>query len=254
MKVAIHQPHYFPWLGYFDKIAKVDRFVIMDEVQFVPRSYMSRNSFLNNNGEVVYQSLIVSKVGYREKALRQIEVMDCATWQNKQRVFFDNNYGRFPYYNQVMKELEHIFEKEYVYLLDVQLDTIRALCCMLNISTELVLQSSLTIEHGIDAKSTLTEEEKQHRRCLDVIHICEAAGATQYITGCGKSLEFVDPKMFEQHQIQLALQEYQCPIYPQKYTAEFVPNISALDMLLNCGIEESRRIFWENVNSTHEFE
>lgn len=255
MKVAIHQPHYFPWLGYFDKMAKVDRFVVMDQVQYVPRSYMSRNSFLDKNGDVVRQSLTVSKVGHRDKELREIEVIDCAVWQNKHEAFFQNNYCHFPYYEEVMREFTDVFSRPYSRLLDVQTDTIKGICRLLDIKTELVFQSDLTIEPSIVSDSGLTEEDqKRRRRCLDVIHICEAAQATHYITGRGKSLEFVDPQLFEQHHIRLALQDYNCPVYHQKYAKEFVPNISALDFLLNCGIEESRRIFWENVRSSHEFE
>lgn len=255
MKVAIHQPHYFPWLGYFDKMAKVERFVIMDQVQYVPRSYMSRNAFLDKNGEIVRQSLTVSKVGHRDKELREIEVIDCAVWQNKHAVFFRNNYCHFPHYEEVMKEFSEVFSRPYLRLLDVQVDTIRAICRLLDVKTELVFQSDLTIEPTIVSDNSLTEEEqKRKRRCLDVIHICEAAQATQYMTGRGKSLEFVDPQIFHEHQIQLALQDYTCPVYPQKFAKEFVPNISALDFLLNCGIEEGRRIFWENVRSTHEFD
>lgn len=255
MKVAIHQPHYFPWLGYFDKMAKVDRFVIMDQVQYVPRSYMSRNFFLNKNGEIARLSLTVSKVGYREKELREIEVLDCAVWQNKHAVFCRDNYCHFPHYEEVMKEISGVFTRPYTRLLDVHIDTIQSICRLLDIRTEIVFQSDLTIEPSIVPDGTMTEEEqKRKKRCIDVIHICEAAQATQYITGRGKSLEFVDPLLFQQHQIQLALQDYTCPVYPQKYAKEFVPNISALDFLLNCGIKESRRIFWENVRSTHEFD
>lgn len=252
--VAIHQPHYFPWLGYFDKMAKVDRFVVMDQVQFVPRSYMSRNSFVDKNGEIVRLSLSVSKTGHREKELKEIETLNCPIWQNKHALFLKDSYQYMPYYEEVMNEIGNIFEKPYTKLIDVQMDTITSICRMLNISTELVFQSDLTIMPSIVSDDNLTEEEKKRqRRCLDVIHICIAAGATHYITGRGKSLEFVDPKLFEQHHIELAVQDYTCPKYPQRHTKEFVPNISALDFLFNCGIEEARRVFWENVHRTCEF-
>lgn len=252
--VAIHQPHYFPWLGYFDKMAKVERFVIMDQVQFVPRSYMSRNSFVDRNGEIMRLSLIVSKTGHREKELRQIEVINCEEWQNKHALALKKSYQYMPYYEEVMNEIHGIFEKPYSKLIDVQMDTIISMCRMLDINTELVFQSDLSIEPSIMPDDSLSEEEqKQIRRCMDVIHICTAAQASGYITGRGKSLEFVDPNLFEKNHIKLALQDYTCPVYQQRHTREFVPNISALDFLFNCGIEEARRIFWKNVHSTHEF-
>ena len=63
--VAIHQPPYCPWLGYLDKMAKADEFVVLDEVQFTDRSPMHRNKFLQLNGEAKLLSLSVCKKGYR---------------------------------------------------------------------------------------------------------------------------------------------------------------------------------------------
>lgn len=54
MKVAIHQLHHFPWLGYMDKMAKVDKFVIMDQVQLEDKSYMCRNRIIDRNGQIVF--------------------------------------------------------------------------------------------------------------------------------------------------------------------------------------------------------
>ncbi len=71
MRAAIHQPHYFPWLGYFDKMAKADLFVFMDEVQLEDRSYMLRNRFLRKDGELMYLSITASKKGYREKKIQR---------------------------------------------------------------------------------------------------------------------------------------------------------------------------------------
>ena len=64
----------------------------------------------------------------------------------------------------------------------------------------------------------------------------------------------MDPILFKKNDIQLVVQQYTCPRYQQVHTQEFVPNISALDFLFNCGNEKGRKIFWENVQKTHEFE
>lgn len=252
MKVAIHQPHYFPWLGYFDKIAKVERFVLMDQVQYVPRTYMSRNTFLNRSGEQVYLSVPVQKAGYREKELKDIMLLN-DDWKGKHMAFFSEHYKRFPFFREIMDFIEPFMEKDYSSIYEVDKASILSVCKMLNITTEFIDQSAYQIPaqpHSPDDD----EETKRRRRCMDVVRICQAAEATKYITGAGKSLEFVSKEIFAENHIEFAVQQYTCPVYPQSNTTEFVPNITALDFLFNCGIEESRRIFWANVNQAHEFE
>ena len=61
MMVAIHQPHYFPWLGYLAKMASVDKFILMDTVQLEKRSYMHRNRIIDPDGEVRYLNISCEK-------------------------------------------------------------------------------------------------------------------------------------------------------------------------------------------------
>ena len=249
MRVAIHQPHYFPWLGYFDKMAKVNRFVLMDEIQLEDRSYMLRNRFLQKDGTLTYLSVTAAKKGYREKKYNEIEVVDVPRWQRKHASYICDLYRKSPYLEEVFSEISPVFEKKYRYLVDVTYDSILSIMKLLNIPTEIVLQSNLNC-----AKNEKLGEDKTERQSNDVLALCQAAKATAYLTGSGFSLEFLNTKKFEEAGIPVAIQEYRCPAYRQEYSNEFIPNISALDLLLNCGIEESRRLFWENVQSTHEFD
>ena len=85
MKVAIHQPHYFPWMGYLDKMAKADKYIVLDEVQLEDRSPMVRNKFLQNNGEEHILGLSIRKKGYREKMTKEIELSDVKDVLAKQK-------------------------------------------------------------------------------------------------------------------------------------------------------------------------
>lgn len=249
MRVAIHQPHYFPWLGYFDKIAKADRFVLMDAVQLEDRSYMLRNRFLRKDGELCYLSVTAAKKGYREKKYNEIETMDNARWQGKHLSYLRDLYSRSPYRDEILERLMPVFTKDYRYLFEVTKDSILLCMELLDIRTETVDQSALDWRREGEAPL-----DKEGRRSGDVLGICRAAGATAYMTGTGASLEFLDMGSFAEAGIPVAVQRYECPRYPQMFSGEFIPNISALDMLFNCGIAESRRVFWENVNSTREFD
>ena len=249
MRVAIHQPHYFPWLGYFDKMAKVDRFVLMDEVQLEDRSYMLRNRFLRKDGELCYLSVTAAKKGYREKKYNEIETLDNARWQGKHLSYLRDLYSRSPYRDEILERLMPVFTKDYRLLYEVTKDSILLCMELLDIRTEIVEQSALNCHRNGEAP-----QDKNARRSGDVLDICQAAGTTAYMTGAGASLGFLDMEQFSATGIRVAVQDYQCPRYQQLFSKEFIPNISTLDLLFNCGIEESRRIFWENVNSTHEFD
>ena len=73
MMVAIHQPHYFPWLGYLAKMASVDKFILMDTVQLEKRSYMLRNRVVDPDGKVRYLNISCEKHNHYEKEYREIE-------------------------------------------------------------------------------------------------------------------------------------------------------------------------------------
>ena len=249
MRAAIHQPHYFPWLGYFDKMAKADLFVFMDEVQLEDRSYMLRNRFLRKDGELMYLSSTASKKGYREKKYNEIQTIDNAHWQRKHLAYLRDLYSGSPFRDEILEHIMPVFTKNYQFLFDAARDSIFLCMDLLDIHTETITQSSVNWRRNCG-----DEKNADARRSNDVLAICQAVGATAYMTGAGASLRFLNAEQFAESNIPVIVQSYQCPRYPQMFSKEFIPNISALDLLFNCGIEESRRIFWENVKKGCEFD
>lgn len=112
---------------------------------------------------------------------------------------------------------------------------------LLNIKTEIVYQSGLSYDRN-SKKSDM------------IIDICIAAESNVYLAGCGASVEYLNREKFAKNNIKVVFHEFKHPIYSQVNSREFVPGISILDMLFNCGIDETCSIFWANVNSTHEFD
>lgn len=248
MKGAIHQPHYFPWIGYFDKMAKADRFIIMNEVQLEDKSYMCRNRFVSRDGELIYLTVTCSKKGYRDKKYKDIEIMDCQKWQNKHWDYFKSTYKYNPFLKEILEHIEPIFSKNYEYLYEVTFDSIMAIKNLLNIPTEIVMQSDLDCKNEKNA-----EGNKDSRRSGDVLALCLAAQIDEYFTGSGASLSFIDSEEFKRENVSVFVQDY-CPIvYQQRFTSEFKGNISALDFLLNCGIEAARDMFWENIKNENDY-
>ena len=139
-----------------------------------------------------------------------------------------------------MKEIENIFENKVECLADITENSIKAVCKMLGIKTVILRQSDLhEFEANINNLSDQREEE--------IIRLCLSQQADKYITGKGASLGFVNEKDFNRFGIELIEQDFETFEYKQRFTTEFIKNISILDCLFNIGIEETKRLFWENV-------
>lgn len=239
MKVAIHQPHYFPWMGYLDKMAKANLFIILDQVQLTSSTNMYRNRFLTSAGKERYLTVPFEKKGYMEKEFRNVLLNQQIDWQEKHKNFIFSTYKKMTNFAEIWPLIKPVFEKHYETVYQVSMDTIEIVRKIFGITTPMVLQSELEWRH--DAKKNDL-----------ILALCEATGANIYLSGNG-ARKYMDIVPFEQAGIRVVYQDFTYPHYQQKYSDEFVANLSSLDMLFNCGIEQSRRIFWDNVKSTNEF-
>lgn len=238
MKIAIHQPHYFPWMGYFDKMAKVDKFIIMDDVQLVDCSPMVRNKFIDNQGKELLLSLSIDKKGYLEKTTRDIKLVNWKIVRKKQAKSLYFNYKKCKFFDEIWIKLKNIFEKDYIYLIDLQIDIINNIREFLNIKSEIIYQSDLNYN-------------KELKNSDLVLELCLITGANIYLSGNG-GRKYMNLDDYKNNNIEVIFQKFDYPIYPQENSKEFISKLSILDLLFNCGIEKSREIFWENVNKTKE--
>lgn len=238
MITAIHQPHYFPWPGYMDKMAKADKFIILDEVQLTDRSPMVRNRFLTFDGKEAVLSLSVQKKGYREKKTKDIELCNMKEIQSKHRRFFECNYKRAVYFDEIMERLNPIFHQSYDNLIEIQMDTIHLIKDLLDIKTELVYQSDL-------------DYNKESKKSDLMKSLSMAASADIYLSGNG-AREYMDTESFEKDGIKVVYQKFESFVYQQFDLDTFVPNLSSIDMLFHLGIDGAKYLFWKNVNKEKE--
>lgn len=233
MKVAIHQPHYFPWLGQMDKMAKSDVFVFLDEVQLTIKSNMYRNRLLKVNGEADYITVAACKHGYREKAFREIELNPAVDWQNAHLAFFNNHYKKAPFYNEIMDLITPFFHASFTTALETALASTSLVMEMLDIHVPTVLQSSLDYDR-----------EAQNSDLM--LSICDVMNADIYLSGNG-ARKYMRVEDFIKKDIKVEFQEFTYPSYQQINTNEFIPNLSSLDILFNLGIEHARTMFWKGI-------
>ena len=235
MNVGIHQPHYFPWMGYFDKMAKSDKFILLDDVQMEKGSYMYRNRIINAQGKISFLTISGDKHGYLGKKYRDIETVNDQVWLQKQSNMLWQSYKDSPYYDSVWSIISPLFSSTERTICSYCVRSIRAIKELLEINTELLYQSELCVDDS-KKKNDL------------VLSLCQAVSADRYISGNG-ARKYTDEDSFNSAGIELQYQVFQQPEYPQLHTSEFIPGVSMLDMLFNLGIDNTKEIFWKTINS-----
>ena len=217
MRVAIHQPQYLPWLGYLDKLDAADVFIVLDTVQFSKHEWQNRNRIRTKDG---WQWLTVPIVDRFPERIDRVEINARTDWQRKHCQALRLHYGSAPHWAPLGPELTALLQEPWTRLRDLNLAVLNVLCRHLGITTP--HRSSSSME---------TREERTER----LIDLCRAVGGTVYLSGQrGPSL--TDVRRFSQAGIQVQVQDYQHPEYPQRY-APFVSHLAVVDLLFNCGPE-----------------
>lgn len=217
MKVAVHQPQYLPWLGYFDKMDEADCFVLLDDVQFKKNEWQNRNRIKTASG---WQWLTVPVVRRFPQRISEVRIDAGAPWSRKHIRALTMNYASAPAFDIHRPFFEELYAREWTLLHDLSLEAIFYLVAALGIQTKLVLASAL----ALTPVETATER---------LVAICQALGADSYISGAG-GRDYLDPDRFAEAGIGVDFQAFHCPSYPQRF-GRFEPNLSVVDLLFNCG-------------------
>lgn len=218
MIVAIHQPQFMPWLGYFDKMDRADCFVLLDNVQFKKNEWQNRNRIKTAQGPM----WLTVPVTYRFPArILEVEVNPQVNWRHKHLQALRTNYSRAPYWERLSPFLEEFYERDWEDLASVNRASIEWLREELGIGTPLRIASRM---------EGLSQEPTQR-----LVDICRTVGADTYLAGAG-GRDYMDMEDFERAGIEVIFQEYAHPSYAQLF-GDFVSHLAALDLVLNCGTE-----------------
>ena len=218
MIVAVHQPQYLPWLGYFDKIDRADIFVLLDNVQFKKNEWQNRNRIKTAAGS---QWLTVPVTYKFPQRIDEVGVNNRERWQHQQRQAILSNYRKAPYWDAVAPLLEEILTPAWEFLAPLNIFVVRKLVELLGIATPLHVASELPA----------FPENPDER----LIAITKHFGADTYLAGSG-GRDYMDLDRYEKNGIKVLFQEYRHPVYEQRFGA-FEPFMSVLDLLFNHGSE-----------------
>jgi hypothetical protein len=222
--VAIHQPNFLPWLGYFDKLARADVFVLLDSVQF-PRSghgeWMNRVQALVQ-GEPRWLTVPIRRRGVQ--TIREVEIDDSQGWRQKLLRTLELSYARAPFVDGVFPLVEQVVEHGEPLLADFNEYGVRTFADALRLErAEIVRSSSLDVAGtGSDLLAEITR----------------AVGGTTYLSGGGAS-EYQREESYRARGIELVFQDFEHPQYPQGRDV-FVPGLSVVDALMHSGADGVR--------------
>jgi hypothetical protein len=215
MKVAIHQPHYLPWLGYLDKIDAADVFVLLDTVQFKKHDWQNRNRIRTKDG---WQWLTVPIIDRFPERIDQVETNGRTEWPRKHVQALHLHYGGCRFWDRLGPPLTALLQQPWPRLCDLNVALLDLLCREFGIRTPRLLAS------------TLPAREEPTDRLIDLVR---AVGGTIYLAG-QMGPAYMDATRFSQAGIAVEVQAYQHPEYSQRY-APFLAGLSVVDLLLNCG-------------------
>ena len=218
MILSAHQPYFAPFPGFFYKAFMSDLFVILDDVQFPQgTTWISRNRFKSHQG-ALWITVPVWKKRMGLQKISEVRICHEGRWARKHLESLKSAYRKAPYLSEHLGSLGEMFSEKNEKLLDLNLALIHYLMKALDIQTKTVLLSDLNVPSS------------GSRRLVD---LCTKLGASQFIAQT-PAKKFIDEKLFRDAGVALSFFNPPAPVYPQLW-GDFIPNLSTLDLVLNCG-------------------
>lgn len=208
------QPYFLPYIGYWQLLAAVDRFVVYDNIQYTKKGWINRNRFLRNGSDAFFTVPL-------KNASDALDV--------KERVLADDfdprsilnplaaAYRKAPFFADVFPMLETIVTAAPRNLFEYLHHSLVMIAAYLDIATPIVVSSTVSIDHGL----------KSERK---VLALCEALAADRYLNPAG-GRDLYSASTFAEHGVALQLLRSRPPVYRQ-YDNPFVPSLSIVDVMM----------------------
>jgi hypothetical protein len=225
--ISVHQPQYLPWLGYFNKIARSDYFVLGDDVQFVRNEWQNRNRISKISSRVGWQWLTVPVPHPSFPIpLRDVMIDSSQPWAQQHLRKINSQYGTLPYYKKYIEEIAWIIKQPWSRLAALNTALLKHFCKLFDISTTILEAPQLP--PGLDASERLA-------------YITAQLGGDAYLSGVG-GREYLKLMPFEKQGLNVSFQLFTAAPYVQHhFSPRFVSHLSIIDALFNCGVELTRK-------------
>jgi hypothetical protein len=214
--LAIMQPTFLPWVGYFALMDRVDRFVLLDDVQFDKRSWQQRNRIKTAQGPLWLTVPVMTK-GRRDQTILEAQIQPDSRFSQTALKTLEHAYAKAPYFSEVLERMEPAFAMAEHGLCALNIALIEALCDLMDLKADIVRSSATPV--------TSTKAQR-------LADLCTVHGAQRYLSPPG-SKDYLegDPAMDEAG-VALSYFNYAHPQWPQLH-GDFEPYMCALDLVMN---------------------
>lgn len=234
--VAIHQPNFLPWLGYFDKMARCDCFVFLDDVQIQKTGGGWANRVkVAVSGQPKWITAPIDRSYHGVRNINETRFVVENDWRQKVFKTLQANYRRAPYFSSTMNLLEPLLLNP-----DDNLSTYNT-NCILRIASELGISNE-----KCRRSSSLTHAGQSNELLVSII---QTVNGDAYMCGGGAS-GYQDPQIFSEASISLVYQNFVPDPYPQFNIDAFVPGLSIVDVLMNIGKNGAREMLAHSARRT----
>lgn len=217
MRIAIMQPYFMPYIGYFQLINAVDKFVIYNDVNYIKQGWINRNNILLNGTSFQFTIPLENASSFKKINETKLNNKLYGIWRDKFLKSLHQAYNRAPYYKKVSNMIINLMNQNYNYVCDLNVAAILEVCRMCNIDTEI-------IESSENYQNDYLKGEGR------VIDICQQEFASVYVNAIGGKMIY-DRVSFSDKKIKLQFLN-SLPICYRQYNHDFVPNLSIIDLLM----------------------
>lgn len=217
MNVGIHQPDYIPWLGLFYKMYLSDVFIHLDDAQYSNEAAHNFNVVKTAQGELRLKFPVEYHLGDLINTVRPKYELK---WREKHLRTLEMNYSKARFFKDTFPELKDVFMVDYSNVANLNIAINEYIAKQFGIAPKFIKSSEFALE---------TKREEK------VIDLCVAVGGTRYISGNGARV-YQDPAHFADRGVELTYLDYKPIEYPQVWK-EFLPCMSVLDYIFNCGYD-----------------
>lgn len=225
MRIAIMQPYFFPYLGYFQLIHAVDTFIYLDDVAFIKKGWIHRNRLYFNKKTYLF-SIPIKNIS-QHKSIRETTVSDpeFSHWKKKFFSSLCSFYKKQPYFNEGFEIVNSVFETPFNSIAELAINSIKITCDAVGLNIPRKCSSEIETIHGIKKENL-------------IIEICRIYNCDVYVNPPGGVLLY-RKEMFAKHGISLRFIQPNLQAYPAE-NRDFVPGLSVLDALMCCGKRYTR--------------